>query len=66
MIYYIVINEEEGTYNIFDEMNLEYIPKVCKVISTIKGDYNASEVLKTIEILRPDLKRSELDKLLSH
>jgi hypothetical protein len=57
MTYYFVINEQENTFNIFDELNLEYIPKGNKFLCKIEGDENCNQVIQLIYKLRPNLKQ---------
>lgn len=58
-IYYIVMNKKEGIINVFDENNLEYIPKGYKSIAKIVGDNNCSEVLKLLLTIIPNFKQAQ-------
>lgn len=56
-IYYIVMNKKEGIINVFDENNLEHIPKGYESIAKIVGDNNCSEVLKLLWTIMPNFKQ---------
>lgn len=55
MLYYVVINSDDKTFNVFDEDNLEHIPRKNQVVAQIEGDENVNQVMKLIWMLRPDL-----------